>query len=110
MAAITPQQKIRLLHLRQERATRTEIAQDLGVSLAKVKRWIANLEPDVRARPAPKNGLTNKDNTFIDPDQVLTLMERCKIILGSRMGEDYRGYLLDGRPVNSSQIRKAAAL
>lgn len=95
-----------LTKLRQEGMTRDEIAAYYGVTLARVKRWISDLEvPTPRIKKAKKS-----ETPPLDMDDGLTLIERAQRILGRRMGEDYRGYLLDGRPVRVDILIQSAGL
>lgn len=99
--------------LRNAGLTRIQIAVKYDVPLSKVKRWLRELDviprtnkivpskPKIRVREKHKYG------NFDDE----SLMEKAKAILGDRMSEKrYIGYMLDGRPVSSWQIAKAAAL
>ncbi|MBS3648716.1 hypothetical protein KEU06_08750 [Pseudaminobacter sp. 19-2017] len=90
---------------------REEIAAYYGVSLARVKRWIAELG-------VPASHKTKGTNTAPRPvmrprvadDDGLTLIEKARLILGKRMSRDYRGYLLDGRVVRVDVLVRAAGL
>jgi hypothetical protein len=97
--------------MRAKRATRANIAEVLGVSLAQVKRWIAEVKAPLPAIPNPPELQTLKEpaKPFVNPEEDLSLMERCKLILGDRMGEDrHRGYLLDKVHVSSNHVLRAA--
>jgi uncharacterized protein YjcR len=93
--------------------TRDEIAHHYGVSLSRVKRWIKALsvppENAVKAKHARARGKAEKRRAIGD-DNGLTLLEQARVVLGKRMGEDFRGYLLDGRPVRVDVLMKAAGL
>ena len=99
--------------LRDQGLTRQQIAEHYGVSLARVKRWIKQFDLPMKVKReepvASPEPVTNPDGgkSF---DEGLSLMDRCKNVLGRRMSEDHRGYLLDGRPCSSMQIRRAAGL
>ena len=95
--------------LRNQGLKRKEIADRLGISLAKLKRLLTRNALPTRTTkldllPAKQKG------TVLSPEEGLSLMERCKMILGDRMSEDSRGYLLDGRPASSMQVARAANL
>ena len=97
--------------MRKNGMTRQEIAGEFNVSLARVKRWITSLDLANKNSKSPsKEDQKLSTVTARSFDDGLSLMERCKIILGRRMGEDYRGYLLDRLPCSSMQIRRAAGL
>lgn len=99
--------------LREAGLTRIQIAVKYDVPLSTVKKWLRNIDiipranksenskPKVRIRE--KNKISNLNHE--------SLMEKAKNILGDRMTEKkHLGYLLDGRPVSSWQIARAAGL
>jgi hypothetical protein len=43
-------------------------------------------------------------------DYGLTLIEKARLILGKRMSQDYRGYLLDGRVCRVDVLVRTAGL
>jgi hypothetical protein len=99
--------------LRSQGMTRAEIASALNISLARVKRLISAYEVEPRKRrksapppvhPAPP------ERRRVKPFTALSLMEQCAQILGKRLREDHRGYVLDGRPASSQQVINAAGL
>lgn len=105
----------RMESMRASGATRLEIAAALGMSISKVKRWIAKF--DIAPRPrknAEENAARvvahNERPRYANPEEGETLLEKAKTVLGRRLGEDHRGYLLDGRPSNTAAILKAAGL
>ena len=96
--------------LRDEGYTRERIAQHYGVPLSRVKRWLKKLGFGRAERriPAEPTNLPAADLPF---DSGLTIMEKAKLILGSRLREDrHLGYLLDGRVANTEKIIAAARL
>lgn len=57
------------------------------------------------------NRLPREDFAIVIPyDDRAPLMERCKDVLGDRMGENRNGFLLDGKPANTDKIVAAAGL
>lgn len=91
------------------RMSNIEIAALKHVSTSTVKRWVKKLgiaPREVKNKP-PEEKLKPRP---VPVDEGIGLMERCKQILGYRMGEDYRGYMLDGRPASSMQVVRAAGL
>lgn len=110
--------------LRAQGKTREQIAEKFGVTVSRVKRWILTLgvsRRQVKEVEKPKDPFIDAavDMGTLLPvggkpaytpkiDDGITLMDRCKVILGQRMGEDHRGYLLDSRPVSTQQIINAA--
>lgn len=93
--------------------SRDEIAELYGVSLSRVKRWIKELGIDTdRAPRASHVKARNKAEKrhALGEDDGLTLLERARLVLGQRVSEDYRGYLLDNRPVRVDVLVKAAGL
>jgi hypothetical protein len=97
-----------IVDLRMAGMTRDDIADHFGVSVSRVKRWIIDMDiPAVRRRKPGKVYAT--DIAFGD-DHGLTLIEKAKRALGARMGQDFRGYLLDGRPVKVDVLVQAAGL
>jgi hypothetical protein len=101
--------------LRREGKTRPEIAEELGISVSRLKRLITDLgvvprlcKSEERAA-APRQRIREK-NVFSNPEEGKGLMDKAKDALGSRMGEKYGSYTLDGRPCSSWDILKAAGL
>lgn len=100
-----------LVHLRNSGMTREQIAIYYGVALSRVKRWIRELDiPSVPAASVEKEKQKPTEGVDLGPDYGLTLIERAKNALGARMSQDYRGYLLDGRPVRVDILIRAAGL
>lgn len=105
----------RINHLRLKGKKREEIAEELGISMARLKRLIAGLVIVPRLTKAelkksePKQRIREKP-VYADPEDGEGLMDRAKVILGARMGEKYGSYTLDGLPVSSWAILKAAGL
>lgn len=105
---------VELNALREAGLTRIQIAVKYDVPLSRVKRWLRELEIVPRAtkvihsKPKARVREKKQTNVFFDSE---SLMEKAKKILGNRMGEKkHLGYILDGRPVSSWQILKAANL
>lgn len=100
--------------LRKAGKTRDEIALIYNVSLSRVKRWIKELSIDTddapRAANSPKARSKAEKRRALGDDDGLTLMEKARAILGKRVSEDYRGYLLDCRPVRVDVLVRAAGL
>lgn len=97
--------KRQLLALR-KKLTRKEIASKFGVSLSCVKGWIAAYnhgEPTKKQIRVRKKKIPKLEDGF-------TLMEIAKAILGERLSEDWRGYLLDGRLCSTDVVMRAASL
>lgn len=89
--------------------TRDEMAALYDVSLPRMKRWITKL--GVAPRPMKEKKESDREKPrYMPVDDGISLMDECRQVLDSRMGEDHRGYLLDGRPVSSHQIVSAAGL
>lgn len=98
-----------LIKLRQNGMNREQIAEYYGVALSRVKRWIKDLEIPEMPR-TPKQLLRPSEGADLGQDYGLTILERAKKVLGTRMTEDYRGYLLDGRPVRIDILVRTAGL
>jgi len=101
--------------LRLQGKTRTEMALHYDVSLATMKRWIGLMDVgrrmSDRRKAEQERAVRAKDKTDQCPlpmDDGISLMEMCRSVLGQRMGEDHRGYTLDGRPASSNQVVDAA--
>jgi hypothetical protein len=110
MPRLTDDQFNRLVDLRANtKMTRQEIADEIGAPFWAVLRGITKIieEQKDTAREMAK---LQKKRKLHKQGEGMTLMERCKGVLGKRMTEDHRGYVLDGRPAISEQIRKAAKL
>lgn len=98
-----------LIKLRQDGLNREQIAEYYGVALSRVKRWIKDLEiPEIPR--TPKQKFRPSEGADLGQDYGLTILERAKKVLGNRMTEDYRGYLLDGRPVRIDILVRTAGL
>jgi hypothetical protein len=105
--------KAELESLRTNGKNRDEIAAHYGVSLSRVKRWIA--EHEIKPSLAPRKSHVMARNKAekrraCGEEDGLTLIEKARVILGKRMSEDYRGYLLDGRPVRIDTLARVAGL
>ena len=99
--------------LREAGKTRDEIAAYYQVSLSRVKRWIAHYNLPPTTKPVKTHSRARnkaEQRRALGLDDGLTLIEKARIILGKRMSEDRRGYLLDGRPVRIDVLAKAAGL
>lgn len=99
-----------LVKLRESGFTREEVASHYGVSLSRVKRW---LRKHGFARAERKIPTEPVDSPIADLpfDTGMTIMERAKLALGTRLTEDrHLGYLLDGRVANTDRILEAARL
>ena len=107
MAVVVPT-KAELIELR-SKISNIEIAELKGVSSSTVKRWIKKLGIAPRESKKPVEDVKPKGKPM-PLDEGLSLMDRCRQMLGRRMSEDHRGYMLDGRPCSSMQIIRAAGL
>lgn len=96
--------------LRQSGMNREQIAEYYGVALSRVKRWIRELEIPAVPQASEKSKVRPAEGADLGQDYGLTVLERAKKTLGARMSEDYRGYLLDGRPVRVDVLVRAAGL
>lgn len=99
--------------LRTEGFSREEIATHYGVSLSRVKRWI--LHHDIKPLSVSKDrqkiiSSNAKKRRTVGEDDGLTIIELIRVVLGKRITEDHRGYLLDGRPVRVDTLAKLAGL
>lgn len=102
-----------LIALREAGKSRDEISAYYNVSLSRVKRWITfhDLPPSNEPRKVHQKSRGRLERRrAMGQDDGLTVIEKARIILGKRMGEDHRGYLLDGRPVRIDVLAKAAGL
>ena len=89
----------------------TQIAEMHGVSPSSVKRRITSLDVPKRPSKVVRLKSNREPPRYVSVDEGVSLMDKCKQILGDRMGEDRaRGYLLDERPASSQQVIKAAGL
>jgi hypothetical protein len=93
--------------------SRDEIAVFYGVSLSRVKRWIKEFA--IETSSAPKRSHANarakkEKSRALGHDEGITILEKVRLILGQRVTEDYRGYLLDGRPVRTDVLVRTAGL
>ncbi len=99
-----------LIRLRADGMNREDIALRYGVSLARVKRWIKEMSiPAANNRRTPLK-IVPVESAELGEDYGLTLIEKAKKTLGTRMTQDYRGYLLDGRLVRLDILLQAAGL
>jgi hypothetical protein len=112
-AEVTVPPRDDLIKLREAGKSRDEIAAYYNVSLSRVKRWIAfhNLPPCNAPRKAHTKARNKAERRHaLGLEDGLTIIEKARIILGKRLTEDYRGYLIDGRPVRIDALAKAAGL
>lgn len=109
---VTPSRE-ELTKLRENGMNRDEIAVYYKVSLSRVKRWIAELgiPPSSKTRSAHARARQKVDKrSALGMDYGLTLIEKARLILGKRMSQDYRGYLLDGRVCRVDVLVRTAGL
>lgn len=102
---VTKERLAELRAQRDPRLTRSEIAKILGLSLAKVKRLLAQHELTNKRVARP-----DEPSTRLSPEAGMTKMERALFRLKGRVTETPQGYRLDGTPVNSWAILRAAGL
>ncbi len=100
--------------LRERGLTRKQIAEQFGVTLATVRRWIRTLDVPQPAGPrrprAPKERLNFDGGIIVPLGDGLTLIERAHDVLGARFVERRGfGYYLDGTPANVDRITAAVA-
>lgn len=106
----TPVPTLEEMLILREKLTNIQIAELYGVSPSTVKRWVKRLK--IAPREPKNKDVEDKPRPVPLPvDSGISLMDQCKQILGGRMTEKTgQGYMLDGRPVSSMQIIKAAGL
>lgn len=102
MTRATPPSKEDIQKARDEGLSRQQIADRLGSTLPTIKRLITAY--GLAKTPA------QEPTTVRKREEIRTPLEQAKTILGKRLGEDHRGYLLDGRPASSMQVLRAAGL
>lgn len=85
--------------------TREYIANEYQVSISTVRRWVQGYGLQRRRRDAPRP-IPMRTNF----DSGITVVEKAKRILGSRVTESRLGYKLDGRPCNVDDILLAAGI
>lgn len=90
--------------------SRQRIADHYGVSIARVKRWINEMSIPAVTNRRSKTKIAHVESVDLSDDDGLTLIEKAKKKLGTRMSQDYRGYLLDGRLVRIDILLLAAGL
>lgn len=93
-----------IIALREKGMSRKQMAEYYGVTLSRVKRWIVELKIPKAVRRFRKKAVGARF------EEGLTLVEKARMMLGKRMSEDFRGYLLDGRPVRVDVLLRAAGL
>lgn len=100
-----------LVRLREQGMSREQIAEYYNVSLSRVKRWIKDLSiPTASQSSNGKMKQRASDGVALGTDHGVTVIEKARLILGKRMGQDFRGYLLDGRPVRVDILLRTAGL
>lgn len=93
-----------LVDCKEENMTLEEIAAIYTVSVSTVKRWIR--EYGLTAKKKAKLVMTEK---YARPNE--TVLDKAKSVLGSRLTEHrIRGYILDGRPMKTDDVIRAAGL
>lgn len=113
MAAIPTPSRDELVRLRESGLNREEIADYYGVPLSRVKRWISELKVPASTKAISVHARSrNKAEVIVSlgMDHGMTLIDKARLVLGKRMSEDYRGYLLDGRPCRVDVLIRAAGL
>lgn len=79
--------------------------------MARKPKDAAEPSTPVASNPNLKNRLGREDKCIVIPfTDPPPLMERCKDVLGPRMGETRQGFTLDGKPCNTRKIVEAAGL
>lgn len=99
-----------LVRLREQGYSRKKIAEFYGVSLARVKRWIREMDVPASTNKFTSDKIAAPSPVNLGTDYGLTLIDRAKQKLGERVSQDYRGYLLDGRLVRVDILISAAGL
>lgn len=99
----------KLIELRFEKSmTREDIAENCGVSIATVRRWIKELDvprPTRRARARRPKFLTSIGEIVADAGDGYNRFERARKVLQGRVVDRHgRGYYLDGRPASAEFI------
>ncbi len=104
--------RTRLNEYRQQGLSRQQIADALGKTIYEVKRLIKTLGVQGRVVvKAPRKAKKEREKPRYSPlDEGETVIEKARAVLGARMSEDHRGYMLDGRPCSSWAILKAAGV
>lgn len=99
-----------LMKLRADGLSREKIAEYYGVALSRVKRWIRILEIPTTYQSRGKSKIRASNGIDLGVDYGLTNIEKARAILGKRMSQDYRGYLLDGKVVRLDILLQAAGI
>lgn len=112
MRTINAPPRADLVALREKGLSRDEIAAHYKVPLSRVKRWIGfyGIETSTAPMKAHAAARTRAERRRAVDGDGMTLVEKARVVLGQRMGEDFRGYLLDGRPVRLDTLMRAAGL
>ena len=100
---VIPPTREKLIELRQE-GTREEIANQYGVSVSTVRRWVRKYKLQRQRKVLPT---TMKPSNL---DWGVTIIDKAKMILGGRITESRDGYRLDNRACNTDDILLAAGL
>jgi hypothetical protein len=86
-----------------------EIANQTGLSLSFIKRLVHKM--GIAKRIIAKRPSSSREAPrYASVDDGISLMDMCKQVLGPSMTEDHRGYLLNGRPVNTAKLLESAGL
>lgn len=99
-----------LMKLRADGMSREKIAEYYGVALSRVKRWIKVLEIPTSYQGNGKSKIKASEGIILGTDYGLTNIEKARVVLGKRMSQDYRGYLLDGKVVRLDILLSAAGI
>lgn len=103
-----------LRQMREAGMSRRQIAAHYGVTDQKVKSWLRRYGIPASGAPLEANrnaSRVSETQKAMDLDgHALSDLEKARQILGLRVGEDYRGFLLDGTPVMVDVLLKAAGI
>lgn len=102
-----------IITLRERGLTRDRIAEHFGVSVTTVRRWIKQYDiPRPTKNARNQRAHISKTGEIIAPlRDERTVLEKAIDILGPRFQDKgWKGYWLDGRPVNVQKIIHAAGL
>lgn len=102
-----------LVRLRESGMTRENLAEHYDVGVSTIRRWIKERgvpRPTPNSRRRRLIHLSSDGGIIAPPDDGKTVMEKARLLLGSRFSSHKDGYRLDGKPASTMVIVHAAGL
>ncbi len=102
-----------LVRLRESGMTREDLAEHYDVGVSTIRRWIKERgvpRPTPSSRRRRLAHLSSNGEIIAPPDDGKTIIEKARLLLGTRFSSHRDGYKLDGKPASTAIIVHAAGL